>query len=274
MKAYYSLLMIFSLTFSSVVDLTAALPQKGICAHRGASFTHPENTLSAFKEALRVGVQMIEFDVQMTKDSALVIIHDKKVDRTSNGTGQVAEMTLHQIKKLDAGSWKHEAYTGEKISTLAEVLNIMPRNIWLNVHIKDEPAVGIAVARVLIQENRLEQSFVACKKEGAKAIQAFDRRVKICNMERREKIKDYVDETIAMKADFIQLLKDNIENLRPELQKLKENQIGINYSGAQSPEEVKKLLSADVDFVLVDDVVSMMKILDEMGIPGLNPVVK
>lgn len=82
------------------------MPDKGFCAHRGAMTTHPENTIPAFLEAIRVGAHMIELDVQFSKDSALVLMHDATVDRTTDGSGAVDELTLSELRKLDAGSWK------------------------------------------------------------------------------------------------------------------------------------------------------------------------
>ena len=71
-----------------------------VCAHRGASGTHPENTLSAFAEAVRLGCDMIEFDVRMTKDGECVILHDATVDRTTRGTGNIWDLTLEDVKAL------------------------------------------------------------------------------------------------------------------------------------------------------------------------------
>ena len=97
----------FYLIFLTGTLYPQALPQRGICAHRGANNTHPENTIAAFKEAIRLGVHMIEFDVQMSKDGELVVIHDKSVDRTTNGQGKVSDLSLIELKHLDAGSWKN-----------------------------------------------------------------------------------------------------------------------------------------------------------------------
>ena len=85
-------------------------------AHRGASAYEPENTLRSFRRALDMGADLIEFDIRMSSDGHLIVIHDKKVDRTTDGTGLVREMTLGQLKKLDAGK-------GEKIPTLEEVID-------------------------------------------------------------------------------------------------------------------------------------------------------
>ena len=138
------------------------LPEKGICAHRGASQTHPENTIAAFNEAVRLGAHMIEFDVRMTRDSKLVVIHDESVDRTTNGSGFVRELTLEEIKLLDVGSWKSNNFEGERIPTLSEVLNIIPQNIWLNIHLKGDRKLGEAVAKVIIDKERKHHSFIGC----------------------------------------------------------------------------------------------------------------
>ena len=90
-------------------------------AHRGGRTDQPENTLAAFRNAIDQQVDWLEFDVQMTKDGALVVIHDETVDRTTNGTGAVLDMTLEQIRSLDAGQ-------GEKIPTFGEVIGLAKAN--------------------------------------------------------------------------------------------------------------------------------------------------
>ncbi len=74
-----------------------------IYAHRGSSGTHPENTLPAFAEAVRVGADGIELDVHLSKDGYLIVMHDEEVDRTTNGKGLIREKTLEELKKLNAG---------------------------------------------------------------------------------------------------------------------------------------------------------------------------
>ena len=75
-----------------------------VAAHRGWSTLYPENTLLAFKKSIEIGVDQIETDVRITRDGELVCIHDATVDRTTNGTGLVRELTLTQLKLLDAGA--------------------------------------------------------------------------------------------------------------------------------------------------------------------------
>jgi glycerophosphoryl diester phosphodiesterase len=88
-----------------------------VYAHRGGNVGTPENTLAAFRHAIEVGADWLEFDVQMTKDGALVVIHDETLDRTTDGTGRVADLTLDEIRALDAGN-------GEKVPTFEEAITL------------------------------------------------------------------------------------------------------------------------------------------------------
>jgi glycerophosphoryl diester phosphodiesterase len=100
-----------------------------VVAHRGASGVAPENTLLAFQIAHDIGADMIELDVQQTEDGELVCIHDFKVDRTTNGSGAVAEMSFHEIRELDAGQ-------GQRIPTLAEVLDFCRGKLKVVIELK------------------------------------------------------------------------------------------------------------------------------------------
>ncbi|MGA7607078.1 MAG: glycerophosphodiester phosphodiesterase family protein, partial [Anaerolineales bacterium] len=89
-----------------------------IFAHRGASAHAPENTLASFELALSQGADAIELDVNLSADGEVVIIHDSTVDRTTNGHGRVAQLSLTELRSLDAGSFFSEKYHGEKIPLL------------------------------------------------------------------------------------------------------------------------------------------------------------
>lgn len=110
-----------------------------IYAHRGASGTHPENTLAAFKEASRLAIHGVEFDVHVSKDGELVVIHDETIDRTSNGVGYVKDLTLSELRAYDFGSWFNEDYAGESIQTLEEVLKIFQHTTHhVNIELKSD----------------------------------------------------------------------------------------------------------------------------------------
>ena len=100
-----------------------SVPDPILLAHRGLVQHAPENTLPAFAAAIELGLS-IELDVYQTQDEHLVVIHDKTVDRTTNGTGEVIQMTLAEIRKLDAGSWFDRRFDGEKVPTLEEVFKL------------------------------------------------------------------------------------------------------------------------------------------------------
>jgi len=104
-----------------------------IVAHRGYSEIAPENTISAFKAASNVGAKACEFDVQISKDGVLVVIHDNTVDRTTNGSGKVEQLRYEDLSSLDAGSWKDLKYKGEKIPTLLETLTFLEKNNMIAV---------------------------------------------------------------------------------------------------------------------------------------------
>lgn len=97
--------------------------------HRGACGYEPENTLRSFNRALELGVDMLELDVHICQSGEIVVIHDSKVDRTTNGTGYVTDKTLDELKTLDAGK-------GERIPTLPEVLDLVNRKVKVNVELK------------------------------------------------------------------------------------------------------------------------------------------
>ena len=113
-------------------------------AHRGASSYAPENTFSAFDLALDIGVNDIELDVHFTKDHHIVVIHDDTVNRTTNGIGYVSEMTLDQLKELDAGSWFGKGFADQRISALTEILDKYCGQLNFHIEIKAQNVPGLA----------------------------------------------------------------------------------------------------------------------------------
>ena len=108
--------------------------------HRGDRKHYPENTMSAFRSAIELGLDAIETDVRMTKDGHLVLIHDRSVTRTTNGDGSVDLMTLEELRALDAGFWKGEKHVGERIPTVEEFLELVaPTDILINWELKEYP---------------------------------------------------------------------------------------------------------------------------------------
>jgi glycerophosphoryl diester phosphodiesterase len=124
-----------------------------VCAHRGASGSFPENTIPAFAEAVALGCGMVEFDVRATADGALVILHDAAVDRTTDGAGSIWELSFQQVEKLDASAG-HSGFSGTRMPTLQEVLDFLPREIELNIHVYPGPDDGEAIVGAVCREIR------------------------------------------------------------------------------------------------------------------------
>ena len=126
----------------------------GTIAHRGFASKAPENTFASFDTAIENNFLYIETDVQLTSDNIPVIIHDEKVDRTSDGKGKVSEKTLTDIKKLDAGSWFSSKYKNEKIPTLSELLKKYNNKIHLVLELKsDQSDLPKQVSALIENEN-------------------------------------------------------------------------------------------------------------------------
>lgn len=120
-----------------------------LMAHRGASGLAPENTLAAFGRCLEYDPEWIELDVHESADGEIIVMHDATVDRTTDGSGAIAEMTLAQLKALDAGSWRGPEYAGERVPTLAEVAQLVGDGARLNIEIKGGADVTQFVGHVL-----------------------------------------------------------------------------------------------------------------------------
>lgn len=109
-----------------------------VIAHRGASHYAPENTMAAFKMALQMKADMIELDVQISKDGVPVVFHDAKLEKHSNGKGFVSSFLFDELRQLDAGKWFSIEFMGEKILSLKEVLKWAAGKIMVNIEIKTE----------------------------------------------------------------------------------------------------------------------------------------
>ncbi|MGE5380843.1 MAG: glycerophosphodiester phosphodiesterase, partial [Methylocystaceae bacterium] len=119
-------------------------------AHRGASGWAPENTMAAFELAIDKGADLIEFDVQLTRDQVAVVIHDEWVDRTSNGHGRVCDLAWQELKTMDFGSYRGAEFTGCRLPTLDEVLELGAGNCQMNIEIKNGPVYYPQIEDIII----------------------------------------------------------------------------------------------------------------------------
>ncbi len=139
-----------------------------VIAHRGGAGIAPENTIFAFKRSADLGTDILELDIRSTSDGELVVIHDSKVDRTTDGIGAVSELTLKELKKLDAGyRWTEDGGNtfpfrgqGIKIPTLREVFEAFP-DIKINIEPKHaEPSPVASLCGLIVEFNRIDKVIV------------------------------------------------------------------------------------------------------------------
>ncbi len=125
-----------------------------VIGHRGFPSVAPENTLASFQKAIDVGVDMVEFDVSMTRDRVPIILHDRTLNRTTTGEGRLRKLRWKSVKNMDAGSWFSSEFAGEKIPMLDEVLLLTAGKVAFNIEIKMEAVT--ARVRKGVEEKVLE----------------------------------------------------------------------------------------------------------------------
>jgi glycerophosphoryl diester phosphodiesterase len=119
-----------------------------VIAHRGASGYAPENTAAAFEKAIAMGADAIETAVRLSADGQLVLVHDATVTRTTGGRGPVADHTLAELRALDAGSWLSTEFAGERVPTLAELIEDFVPRIPIALEIKDQAATAPTIEAI------------------------------------------------------------------------------------------------------------------------------
>ena len=119
--------------------------------HRGAKGHAPENTMASFELAVQMGVHAVETDVHLSKDGDVVLIHDHTVDRTTDGHGFVKDMTVAELKRLDAGAWFDARFAGQRIPTLVELLAWARDRVPLAIEIKNGPIFYPGIAGKVIR---------------------------------------------------------------------------------------------------------------------------
>ncbi len=150
-RVIFVLAIVISGVFSGCVTFQPGAPRGGVdvIAHRGASHDAPENTLAAFELAHEMGADWFELDCYLTRDDAVIVLHDDTLDRTTDGEGPIAEWELSDLRALDAGSWKDARFAGEPLPTLGEALELAKRRIGVYVEIKNMADDGALMAQLL-----------------------------------------------------------------------------------------------------------------------------
>ena len=151
--------------------MTLSNKRPWIIGHRGVPCEAPENTISGFELAISQGADLIEIDLHMSADGQLFVIHDDAVDRTTDGTGRVGDLSADELRALDAGSWMSPKYCGEKIPTLSEVLELTASRAGIVVELKHAsdqyPGIERTLVRAIESANRLDDVIVISRARAA-----------------------------------------------------------------------------------------------------------
>ncbi|NVM34104.1 MAG: glycerophosphodiester phosphodiesterase [Candidatus Lokiarchaeota archaeon] len=232
-----------------------------IFAHRGASNLTPENTLKAFKKAIELNADYIEFDVHRSKDGEIVIIHDANTFRTTGHFGLIKNMTLEELKELDCGD-------GERIPTLRELIKLAKNKIGLNCEVK---ARGLAeqIVNIINEEEMIESTIISSfKHDVLMRIQKLDPRIKLASLEpsrtgwikswlsRKKLIKVAINNKLYAINPFFRLVNENF------IDKAHNNNLKIFPWTVNSDSAIKKLINNGVDGIITNDVERVRELLN------------
>jgi glycerophosphoryl diester phosphodiesterase len=236
------------------------------CAHRGDNYCAPENTLPAFELAIAKGAHQIEFDVRVTKDEQLVVLHDETVNRTSNGSGKTTDLMFAEIRALDFGSWMDARFAGTRIPTLSEVLSLVPPGLDVNCQLYLAPEYTPLVIDEMRAHNVISQCFLACPLAHLRVAREIEPALRICNLEgQRGPDSDYPDTTIALGAEYIQICGWH-DSMPQVVDKLHQHGVTVNYFGTSDAAEMRQLIGAGIDYILTDHLDVMLAVLAAYGV--------
>ncbi len=221
-----------------------------IIGHKGASAIAPENTLMAFKKAIELKADMVEFDIHKTKDGEIVIIHDLDTLSTTGVQGLIKEMTLEEIKKLDAGK-------GEKIPTLLELVKVAKEKVGLQIEIKSSGLLEKLI-KLLKGENLVNTSIVSCF--------AFGELVKLKNLEPNIKLGLLLSEDLVrvrqIKRKILKAVDNEFYAIHPHYNRVDkeivdfahDNDLKVNVWTVNDKDVMERLIEIGVDGIITDDI--------------------
>ncbi|MGE8207693.1 glycerophosphodiester phosphodiesterase family protein [Heyndrickxia sp. NPDC080065] len=227
MRTLKFLLIMVSIFCIGCTNHTEARDKKNflLIAHRGASSVAPEHTMASYKKAIDLRADYIEIDLRMTKDGHLIALHDDTVDRTTNGKGDVKNLSLKEIKKLDAGSWFNKKFKREKVPTIDEIFDKFGNktNYYIETRLVNDKT---------LMEKKLLKTIKKKKIKSKIIIESYSTR----SLERVHELNS--------KIPLIQLLlyKNNEEFTSSNISKWKKYASGVGINAETANKELIKLL--------------------------------
>lgn len=239
---------------SAVVRPDGFMPYPRVCAHRGFNTIAPENSLPAFGAAVAMGAEEIEFDLWFTRDGEVVSIHDPVLDRVSNGTGNVWDHTLAELKALDFGAKYGEAFTGLQIPTFEEILKKFSCHCVMNIHLKTGGDKPEYLQKVIDLIHKYDCEKYVYFMSGSDALlerlqKEYPHIPRCCGA--GDGAWNIVDRAIRYGCEKVQLCKPYFN--REMVEKAHENGILCNVFWSDEPTETQAFLDMGIDTILTND---------------------
>jgi len=224
-----------------------------IVAHRGASGIAPENTLPAFRKALSLGVEEVEFDLWATADRRVVVFHDRTLDRTTTGSGPISERTWDYIRAQDAGIKFGPEWVGTRIPLVEEVFDLVAGRAGMNIHIKEPGEEGMIVERVRqLAEcyGVTEQVYIAGKRDVLQCAARRAPQLARCCLEGQECGSIQVQRALELACERIQLSKGCCSD--EDIRRAVALGLIVNYFFCDEPDEGERLFEVGVTALLTN----------------------
>ena len=232
-------------------------------AHRGASGDYPENTLLAFQKAMEIGADEIELDLRMTGDGQLVVMHDATVDRTTDGTGAIAGLTLAEIKRLDAGGVFGDRFRGERVPSWVETLELVSGRSRLNVHLKEggKPDGGyeLKVIEALRDLNMVEDVILACRDESVGIFARIDPGIECRIFQNNRSSGEYIQASVDLGLRTMQPGRDVTTEGFVRKAHAAGRTVHVFY--ADAPEDMRAFVEIGVDGILTNYPARLKRVL-------------
>lgn len=248
------------------------LPYPRACSHRGFNTFAPENSMAAFGAAVALGAPELELDVWATKDHQLVVCHDPTVDRTSNGTGKIYEMTWDEIKKLDTGAKYNPVLSGMRFPLLEDVLRKFSNQVILNIHIK---SVGKDVVEydhddfrrlvdLIYQYDCQNHVYIAGEEDVLRTAVKLAPELPRCALDRYQDFK-LVELAKEFGCEKVQLYRNRKQYYfnQAMIDDAHAHNIRCNVFWSDDPEETMRMLEMGIDTILTNDYLRIAAVVEE-----------
>lgn len=220
-------------------------------AHRGASHYAPENTMSAFQKAIKMNATGIELDLQQTKDGEIVIFHDEKLDRTSNGRGKIIDYTYEELLKLDFGSWFDKKYEGEKIVLFKDFAkDFLAKDLTFAIELKANN-LEEKVLKIISQYATHNHIYITSfQYEILKKVRKLDKNIKISWLITERITQKNIKKLLKIHGN--QICPEGMKVSEEEIKLARENGLSVRLWGIYDEEIMKKVYSLDIDGMTVN----------------------